>query len=111
VVVQDNGAGAMPGLGLFLGKKPEAILDEIRERFGRLDDVHMAEVLDAERGDRPNTYVVTTRLTPQGRKRWPPTSSLFFGTLPIAGERGAPLGMQLYIFESVLLNYVGAWVV
>ncbi|MGL4550384.1 MAG: ABC transporter permease [Gemmataceae bacterium] len=111
VTLATGGAGAIPGLGLFLGgKKPETAMAEVRERFGRLDDVHMAEVLDVVRGDKTDTYVVTARLTAEGQKLWPHDLSLFFGALPVFRE-GVPLGVQLYLLETVLLNQVGAWVI
>lgn len=88
----------------------DAVRQEISERFGQLDDVQLAEVLGVERGEKSNRYVVTARLTGEGRKLWPHSFGLFFGALPVFSQ-GVPLGAQLYIVENVLLNQVGAWVV
>lgn len=108
--VELQASSGLPGLGVFMpGKKADAVLNDIRERFGRLDDVHMAEVLDVVRGEKADTYVVNARLTAQGRKLWPHDFSLFYGLLPIFRD-GVPLGVQLYLLETILLNQVGAWV-
>jgi ABC-type transport system involved in multi-copper enzyme maturation permease subunit len=105
------GGGGLPGLDLFVGRpKPEKVLAEIRERFGQLDDVKLAEIKDVQPGSKPDSYVVQAVLTPQGKKLWPHDFSLFFGALPIFRE-GVPLGVQLYLIQTILLNQVGAWVI
>ncbi|MFQ3592333.1 MAG: hypothetical protein SNJ82_03970, partial [Gemmataceae bacterium] len=111
VTITTLGGGGIPGLDLFVARpKPEAVIAEIRERFGRLDDVQLAEVQEVRRGSTPDSYVVTANLTPQGKKLWPHDFSLFFGALPIFRE-GVPLGVQVYLIQTILLNQVGAWVI
>jgi ABC-type transport system involved in multi-copper enzyme maturation permease subunit len=111
VTITSTGAGAIPGLGMFLGRtKPEKVVAEIRERFGRLDDVILAEVEDITLGSASDTFLVTAHLTSEGKKLWPHDFSLFFGALPIFRD-GVPLGVQLYAIQTILLNQVGAWVV
>jgi ABC-type transport system involved in multi-copper enzyme maturation permease subunit len=111
VTITTLGGGGFPGLGMFLGRtKPEKVVAEIRERFGQLDDVQLAEVKEVQLGSTPDSYVVTAVLTTEGKKLWPHDFSLFFGALPIFRD-GVPLGLQVYFIQTILLNQVGAWVI
>ena len=111
VTITTVGGGGIPGLDLFVARpKPEKVLAEIRERFGQLDDVRLAEVQEVQRGSTPDSYVLTAVLTAEGKKLWPHDFSLFFGALPIFRD-GVPLGVQVYLIQTILLNQVGAWVI
>src|SRR5262249_8793099 len=95
VVIRDNNPLA------FLGNSEKTAKD-IRERFGELDDVRLAQVesVEVERG----VYVVHAKLTAEGRKMWLHSFGLFWGTLPLI-EQGVPLGMMLYNIQNMLLNW------
>ena len=93
---------------LLGGGLPPLTLDEVRQRFGRLDDIRLVEVEQAEQPAK-DRFVLTVRLTADGRAYWPHAFSLFFGALPIYRD-GVPVGPLLYGLEDVLVNQVGAWV-
>lgn len=115
----------LPVGGLF--GKPTDTSDpatRIREKYGRLGDWTIAEVLDVKPVQtgatglvqaiilgRGSEYEVIARPTPTALRLWPHAFSLFFGALPLFDqEKGLPLGAQVYIFEQGLVNTVGAWV-
>jgi ABC-type transport system involved in multi-copper enzyme maturation permease subunit len=96
-------------LPFFLSRpKPEQAIAEIKERFGRWDDVRLVEILDVshEKGQ----YSIDFKLTEIGRRMWPQDFSLFFGALPIPIFSGTPLGFLLFGLETVLVNGIGAWI-
>jgi ABC-type transport system involved in multi-copper enzyme maturation permease subunit len=97
------------GGGIF-APNAETTLKDIRERFGVLDDVQIAEVENAESLG-GGKFAVTARLTTSGRLMWPHDFSLFFGALPLSMQNvPVPLGFQLYGLHNILVNQIGAWV-
>jgi ABC-type transport system involved in multi-copper enzyme maturation permease subunit len=114
----------LPLKGLFGG--PSADSDpvaRIREKFGRLGEWTIAEVLDVKPVDegaigfaqallrRGTEFDVTARPTPMALRLWPHSFSLFFGALPLFDqEKGSPLGSQVYLIEQNLINGFGAWI-
>jgi ABC-type transport system involved in multi-copper enzyme maturation permease subunit len=99
-------------------------VERIRERFGRLGDWTIAEVLDVKPvsggtatglaqllSGQTRTFEVTAKPTPMALRLWPHEFSLFFGALPVFGrEKGAPLGFQVFFIEQLLINGIGAWI-
>jgi ABC-type transport system involved in multi-copper enzyme maturation permease subunit len=115
----------LPIQGLF--GKPSGDADpaaRIREKFGKLGDWTIAEVLDVQPVEgkkvgfvqaliagRGGEYEVTARPTPIAIRLWPHSLSLFFGSLPLFDqEKGTPLGTQVFLIEQLLINTVGAWI-
>jgi hypothetical protein len=96
---------------------PAESIDHIRKRFGALDELRMVEVEDVKVLDRPPSvesrgrgevfFEVTTRPTAATVRLWPHTWSLFLGGWAPT-EGAAPLGLQLYLIEDVLLGWIGA---
>jgi ABC-type transport system involved in multi-copper enzyme maturation permease subunit len=98
--------------------------ERIREKFGRLGDWTVADVLDVKTVThqstglaemflgKPSEFDVTVRPTQMALRLWPHDFSLFFGSLPVFGqEKGAmPLGMLVYFIEQLLINSIGAWI-
>ncbi|MBY0227790.1 MAG: ABC transporter permease [Gemmataceae bacterium] len=95
-------------MDLFGKGKKAKTLDEVREQFGRLDDVRLAEVVEAEEPSK-GKFVLRVRLTADGRTYWPHSYSLFFGALPIYRE-GIPIGPLLFGLQAILVNTFGAWI-
>jgi ABC-type transport system involved in multi-copper enzyme maturation permease subunit len=96
---------------------------KIREKFGRLGDWTVAEVLDVkavhiEAGGLLDSFLrkrrefdVTVRPTPTALRLWPHSLSVFFGALPVLDQqKGFPLGTQVFLIEQVLVNSIGAWI-
>jgi ABC-type transport system involved in multi-copper enzyme maturation permease subunit len=100
VVVRDNNP-----LAVF--SDSQKVSEEIKERFGELDDVRVAqaESVEAQRG----TYVIRARLTAAGHKLWPHSFGLFWGSLTLT-EAGTPIGTLVFNIQHYLLNIIGAWV-
>jgi ABC-type transport system involved in multi-copper enzyme maturation permease subunit len=108
-LLADDGAGA---------KDPSAVEAHIRERFGRLETWHLADVEDVrpakgpdgeEPGPQQLYYLVTARPADAALRLWPHKFSLFFGAVPF-GQQGMPLGLELLIIESGIVGGFGAWV-
>jgi ABC-type transport system involved in multi-copper enzyme maturation permease subunit len=95
-------------------------LEYIRERFGRLGDWQLAEVVDVKQVSgsggvlggllgRGGEYEVTARPGPAALRLWPHELSLLFGAVPVVST-GVPLGLQLFVIEQGIVAGVGAWV-
>jgi hypothetical protein len=117
-------------------ESPGEAEDLIRRRFGRVGTTRAFEVTEvrpALPGDplvppedvrHDACFQVATRPTAGTLRIWPHDSSLLFGALPLAGlwqfigqgqavtqeEAAPPLGVQVYVFQQMLVNNMGAWV-
>jgi ABC-type transport system involved in multi-copper enzyme maturation permease subunit len=119
---------ALPVKGLLgKGSSDSDPVEHIREKFGRLGDWTIADVIDVKRVNdegrggfaqlllgKPNVFEVTVRPTPMSLRLWPHDFSLFFGALPVLGtgdkDKGAPLGFQVFFIQQLLINSIGAWI-
>jgi ABC-type transport system involved in multi-copper enzyme maturation permease subunit len=100
-----------------------SVEDRIRTKFGVLDELHIVDVQNVrvlsptdpglpEKSDPEDKfYEVVTKPTSASLRFWPHEFSLFFGGLPLFGDTGIPLGIQLYIIEDYVINGIGAWVI
>jgi ABC-type transport system involved in multi-copper enzyme maturation permease subunit len=99
------------------GKKALATL---RDRFGRFGDLRAVEVTEVRPAgpnnplvtkddERRRFFELTTRPTGYTLQYWPHEPSLFFGSVPLSGIQ-APLGVQIYFIEDLLVNNMGALV-
>jgi ABC-type transport system involved in multi-copper enzyme maturation permease subunit len=95
------------GVSFGQGSSDEEGERQIQERFGKIDNKRIAEVVSVERKN--NEFILLVRVTNAGRLAWPHDFRLFFGALPVI-RTGAPLGMQLYGLENILVNQIGSWV-
>jgi hypothetical protein len=96
---------------------PGPTIEHIRNHFGAIDNLRMVAVEDVKAVDRPPGvptrgrgeafFEVTTRPTAATLRLWPHTWSLFLGGWAPT-ETTAPLGLQLYLLEEVMLGWVGA---
>jgi len=107
-----------------LREDPSPVVTRIKERFGKIDKLSILTVTDvrvAPSGDQfipktpyPNElfFQADVTPTPEARRLWPHDPSLFFGAFPLdfGGLGNAPLGLQLYIIEDLIINGIGAWV-
>ncbi len=94
-------------------------LEHIRERFGRLGDWRIAEVVDVKQVSSGGVlagllggggeYEVTARPGPAASRLWPHEVSLLFGAVPVV-TKGVPLGLQLFVIEQLIVAGIGAWV-
>jgi ABC-type transport system involved in multi-copper enzyme maturation permease subunit len=118
----------LPVKGLLgKGSSESDPVEHIRQKFGRLGDWTIADVIDVKQVNRkggggwaqlfsgkPNEFEVTVRPTPTALRLWPHDFSLFFGALPVLGtgdkDKGAPLGFQVFFIEQLLINSIGAWI-
>jgi ABC-type transport system involved in multi-copper enzyme maturation permease subunit len=93
----------------------------IRQKFGRLGDWTIVDVLDVKPIDTGATglarlflgkgreFAVTARPTPVALRLWPHETSLFFGAVPVVWK-AIPLGLQLFFIEQGIVGGFGAWV-
>jgi ABC-type transport system involved in multi-copper enzyme maturation permease subunit len=93
----------------------------IREKFGRIGDWTIAEVVDIKPVNegtpglaqmffqKDKEFEVTARPTPMAIRLWPHETSLFFGAMPVVWK-AFPLGLQVFIIEQGIVGGFGAWV-
>jgi ABC-type transport system involved in multi-copper enzyme maturation permease subunit len=97
---------------------PEQTLEHIRSRFGAFDGLRLLTVTDvkpipkpegvSQRSPQEAYYEVDTTPAAATRRLWPHTWGLFLGNWKPAGDQAAPLGIQLFLIEQIMLGWIGA---
>lgn len=91
--------------------------DQVAERFGKIAEGQLFIVESAEEiMDRTSGMLGIQRwnLTVSAgrdlRVAWPHRMTLFLGVVPLTGDSGAPLGLQIFILYKLLTTGFGAWI-
>lgn len=100
-------------------KSPRETEEFIKSRFARINELRIVEVTDvrlAQRevnsadkdNDRPGVYFeLIARPTKATLRWWPHDSRILFGAVDLGN---APIGIQLFVILSYVINGLGAWV-
>ncbi len=100
------------------GMSPTETVEYIRSRFGMLNELRIVSVSDVREIPKPAGveqgspqevfYEVTTAPSSTTLRLWPHTWGLFLGNWKPTGEEAAPLGIQLFAIEQIMLGWIGA---
>jgi len=103
-------------------RSPEGTVDLLKSRFGAFDELRVVEVTKVQLASSDNRnlpekpdpkevyFELETHPTSVTLRLWPHEPSIFFGAFSLSGLKTVPLGLQLYIIEDLIVNWLGAWV-
>src|SRR5439155_22902397 len=102
-------------------KDPQETLDLLKNRFGAFDEMRVVQVTKAQVAPLNNHYLpetpnpkeiyfeLQTHPTSATRRLWPHEPSVLFGAFSLSALKNVPLGGQLFVIETNIVNALESW--